>query len=85
MPLQVKASKSNKEYKLNNKKMAKINLGNAGCHALHYNKLTQSLIPLGYHNTVSVYTVETPSFDTSLRYVLRGHRSIITCIDSLEH
>jgi hypothetical protein len=65
--------------------MACINLGNAGCHALHYNKLTQSLIPLGYHNTVSVYTVETPSFDTSLKYVLRGHRSIITCIDSLEH
>jgi hypothetical protein len=65
--------------------MAKINLGNAGCHTLHYIKLTQSLIPLGYHNTVSIYTVEGALFDIELKYILRGHRSIITCIDSLEH
>lgn len=37
--------------------MAKIHLGNAGCHTLHYNKLTQSLIPLGYTNSLPVYTI----------------------------
>lgn len=59
---------TNKEEKLivfyhEGKVMAKINLGNAGCHTLHYNKLTQSLVPLGYHNTVSIYTVESTLFD----------------------
>ena len=46
------------------KRVAKINLGNTGCHTLHYNLLTQSLIPLGYHNSVPVYTVNGVEFDT---------------------
>lgn len=59
---------TNKEEKLivfyhEGKVMAKLNLGNAGCHTLHYNKLTQSLVPLGYHNTVCIYTVESSLFD----------------------
>lgn len=42
---------------------ARINLDNSGCHSLHYNKLTQSLIPLGYHNNISVYTIQSAQFD----------------------
>jgi WD40 repeat protein len=65
------------------KRVGRIALGSGGCHTLHYNRLTQSLIPLGYHSTVAVYTVEGAQFDVELRSVLRGHRSIITCVDSL--
>lgn len=65
--------------------MARICLDSAGCHSLHYNRLTQGLIPLGYHNIVQVYTVEGNMFDVELKYVLRGHRSIITCVDSQQN
>ena len=61
---------------------ATINLGNAACHTLHYNKLTQSLIPLTYSNTISVYTLQ-GQFDAEMRFMLRGHKSIITCVDSV--
>ena len=63
---------------------ATISLGNSACHTLHYNKLTQSLIPLTYSNIVSVYTLQ-GQFDVEMRFVLRGHKSIITCVDSVEH
>lgn len=32
-------------------------LGHAGCHTLHYNKTTQTLIPIGYKISVSVYQI----------------------------
>jgi len=56
------SAQTSKEEKLlmiynESKLMAKINLGNAGCHTLHYNILTQSLIPLGYTNSLPVYTI----------------------------
>ena len=64
---------------------AKISLSGAGCHTLHYNPTTHCLIPVGYCSMMPVYTVERSQFDVSLRFTLRGHKSIITCIDSLEN
>jgi hypothetical protein len=61
-----------------------IDLGNSACHTLHYNKATQSIVPLGYTSVVPIYSLQ-GQFDPELRYVLRGHKSIITCVDSLEH
>ena len=66
------------------RKKATIDLKNTACHTLHYNKLTQTIVPLNYTNSVSVYSIE-GHFDTELRYLLRGHKSIVTCIDSLSH
>ena len=64
------------------RRKAVIDLGNSACHTLHYNRLTQSLVPLGYSNVVNVYGLQ-GQFDATLMYTLRGHKSIITCVDSL--
>jgi WD40 repeat protein len=66
------------------RRKATIDLGSSGCHSLHYNRLTQSLVPLGYSNVVPVYSLQ-GQFDAELQFVLRGHKSIITCVDSLGH
>lgn len=68
----------------NGKKKASINLGSAAAHTLHYHKPTRSLVPLTYTNSAQVYSVSGVEFDTELKYVLRGHKSIITCVDSLQ-
>lgn len=38
-----------------------------GCHTLHYNRFTQSLISIGYQNVVPVYQIESNTFDIELK------------------
>ena len=41
-------------------------LGHAGCHTLHYNTITQTLIPIGYKISIPVYSVHPDYFDFTL-------------------
>lgn len=50
---------------------------------MHYNNLTQCLLVLSYNSVIQVYRIESGLFDVDLLSQLRGHKSIVTCIDSV--
>jgi hypothetical protein len=56
-----------------NKKITKLKLNAAGCHTIHYNKFTQTIVALGYKNNVPVYMVDPKTYDLSLISEMEGH------------
>jgi WD40 repeat protein len=65
------------------KRKAVIDLGSAACHSLHYHPGTRTLLPLTYTSSLAIWTVKDLQFDPQLKFVLRGHKGIVTCADSL--
>lgn len=69
----------------NFREITRMPLGHAGCHTLHYNKTTQTLIPIGYKISVSVYQIHPEYFDFTLVAELKGHSSLVTCVSDVDN
>lgn len=48
------------------KQKSKLVLGNPGCHGICYNPSTQLVICLGYQSNISVYEIDSKTFDINL-------------------
>ncbi len=61
-----------------------MNLSPSGCHTLYYNRFTQIIIPLGYKDTIPLYSIDSQSLDVSLLHELKGHQTIVTSITEID-
>jgi hypothetical protein len=61
-----------------------VNLSPSGCHTLYYNRFTQIIIPLGYKDTIPLYSIDSQSLDVSLLHELKGHQTIVTSITEID-
>lgn len=55
----------------------------SGCHTLHYNINTQSIIRLGYNNFINIFEIDRLSGQIVNVGELEGHRSIVTAVTSI--
>ncbi|KAL4464437.1 hypothetical protein ABPG72_021771 [Tetrahymena utriculariae] len=61
-----------------------IDVGQVGVHSIAFSNSFQVLLTAGYENNIQLYTIDDEYLDSTLIGKLRGHNSMISCIQVIE-
>lgn len=66
--------------KFSSRLLSQIDIDRSGCHTLHFNSATETILQLGYCNNIKVYEFDNLTYEIMSIGNLEGHRTIVTAI-----